>query len=291
LNAVAQLNVSTTHKTALVVGSNPQIVAQVSATLPNWQIESAANNCDALKLVEQRPFDLVLTGENTSAKVDVELLCAIRRVHPHTRLIILTTERTPADVIAAMRERTFSYFSTPFSSGAFAEMIRLATEEQCWDDGIEVISATPAWIRLAARCDKNTADRLLQFFHEIVDLPEAERDEVAGAFREMLLNAIEHGAQFDPRQYVEISYVRARHVVMCRVKDPGEGFSLEELQHTAIANPPEDPIRHQVHRDALGLRAGGFGMLMTQHLVDELIYSEKGNEVLLVKYVGKNSAL
>ena len=273
-----------------MVGTNPQIAARVSATLPDWQIESAANNCDALKLVEQRPFDLVLTGENTSAKVDVELLCKIRRVRPHTRLIILTNESTPADVIGAMRERAFSYFSTPFSSGAFTEMIRLATEQQCWDDGIEVISATPAWIRLAARCDKNTADRLLQFFHEMVDLPEAERDEVAAAFREMLLNAIEHGAQFDPGQYIEISYLRARHVVMCRVKDPGEGFSLEEIQHAAIANPPEDPIRHQAHRDALGLRPGGFGMLMTQHLVDELIYNEKGNEVLLIKYVGQCAA-
>jgi len=28
-----------------------------------------------------------------------------------------------------------------------------------------------------------------------------------------------------------------------------------------------------------------FGMLLTQRLVDELIYGEKGNEVVLVKYL------
>jgi anti-sigma regulatory factor (Ser/Thr protein kinase) len=125
----------------------------------------------------------------------------------------------------------------------------------------------------------------LQFLHEIVDLPGRERDDVAGAFREMLLNAIEHGGHFDPSQYVEISYVQARHVVMCRVKDPGQGFSLEEIQHAAFANPPDDPIRHQAFRDAKGLRPGGFGVLLTRHLVDELIYGEKGNEVLLIKYL------
>ena len=281
------------QKKALVVGSNPDVAAQISSALPNWKIERAPNNFDALKSVEARQFDLVLTDENTSGKSDVELLCQIRRVRPHIRMIILTNESTPADVIAAMREHAFSYFSTPFSPSTFAEIIRLATDGPSWDDGIEVLSATPAWIRLAARCDKKTADRLLQFFHEIVDLPKGEKDDVAAAFREMLLNAIEHGARFDPDQYVEISYIRGRHVVVCRVKDPGEGFSLEEIQHAAIANPPEDPIRHQAYRDALGLRPGGFGVLLTQHLVDELIYSEKGNEVLLIKYLddGRRSGL
>jgi len=281
------------QKNALLVGSNPDVAAQVSATLPSWKIECAASNFEALKSVKARQFDLVLTGESTSGKSDVELLCEIRRVRPHIRMIILTNESTPADVIAAMREHAFSYFSTPFSPSALADIIRLATEGPPWDDGIEVLSATPAWIRLAARCDKKTADRLLQFFHEIVDLPEGEKDDVAAAFREMLLNAIEHGARFDPSQYVEISYLRGRHVVMCRVKDPGEGFSLEEIQHAAIANPPEDPIRHQAYRDALGLRPGGFGVLLTQQLVDELIYGEKGNEVLLIKYLddGQRSSL
>lgn len=273
------------QKTVLVVGPDPEVAAQVAATLPSWNTERAANNLAALALVEARPFDLILTGENTSGKDDVELLRQIRRVRPHTRLIILASESTPEDVIASMRERAFSYFSKPFSPTSFAEMIRLATEGHCWDDGIEVLSATPAWIRLAARGDKKTADRLLQFFHEMIDLPGCEREDVAAAFREMLLNAIEHGARFDPHQYVEISYIRGRHIVMCRLKDPGEGFSLEEIQHAAIANPPDDPIRHQAYREARGLRPGGFGVLLARNLVDELIYGERGNEVLLVKYL------
>ena len=38
-------------------------------------------------------------------------------------------------------------------------------------------------------------------------------------------------------------------------------------------------------RAQMGLRPGGFGILMTRKLVDELIYSEAGNEVLLIKYL------
>jgi anti-sigma regulatory factor (Ser/Thr protein kinase) len=274
-----------TQKSALVVGPEPDLAAKVSANLPSWNVERAASNRAALEVVETRAFDLIVTGEDTSGKADVELLREIRRVWPHTRLIILTNESTPADVIDSIRERAFSYFTRPFSPSAFAEILRLATEEQCWDDGIEVISATPEWIQIAARCEKKTADRLIQFFREIIDLPESERDAVAYAFSEMLHNAIEHGGNFDPNQYVEISYVRAKHAVMCRIKDPGKGFSLEEIKHAAIANPPHDPLRHQAYRDAQGLRPGGFGMLITLSLVDEMIYGEQRNDVLLIKYL------
>ncbi|MGE5734601.1 MAG: ATP-binding protein [Acidobacteriota bacterium] len=272
-------------KTALVVGPDDEFAVAVANILSDWNIERAPSNAAALAMVELHPFDLVLTGENTSGKADVELLRRIRLVRPHTRLIILTTESTPVDVVASMRERAFSYFSRPFAQATFAEMVRLAAEGPCWDDGIEVVTATPEWVQLIARCDKKTADRLVQFFHEISDLPESERDSVATAFREMLLNAIEYGGHFDPSQYVEISYVRARHLLMCRVKDPGEGFSLDEIHHAAIANPPDNPIHHQVLRDEKGLRPGGFGLLLSRSLVDELIHSEKGNEVILVKYL------
>jgi anti-sigma regulatory factor (Ser/Thr protein kinase) len=161
----------------------------------------------------------------------------------------------------------------------------MAIEGPCWDDGIEVVSATPAWLSLFARCDRNTADRLLQFLHEVGELSEPERTDVGTAFREMLLNAIEHGGHFDPSQYVEISYLRARRMVTCRIKDPGQGFSLDEIPHAAVANPPDDPIRHMAYRETQGLRPGGFGVLLTRHLVDDLIYGEKGNEVLLIKYL------
>ena len=101
----------------------------------------------------------------------------------------------------------------------------------------------------------------------------------------MLINVIEHGGNFDPSQYVEVSYVRTRKSVMCRIKDPGQGFALEEIHHAAVNNPSYDPLRHISFREASGLRPGGYGVLLTKHLVDELMYSEKGNEVLLVQYL------
>jgi anti-sigma regulatory factor (Ser/Thr protein kinase) len=278
---------SSAQRNALFIDADPEVHAMLANILDPliWSVRHATDNKAALTLAGATHFDLILTSEKTSGKEDVDLLRRIRSIRPHTRLIILTEESTPADVIASMRERAFSYFSRPFSLASLADMVRIAAEGPCWDDGIEVVSARPDWIRLLARCDLKTADRLIQFMHEIADLPDPESDAVATAFREILMNAIEHGGHFRPDQYVEISYVRAKHMVMCRVKDPGEGFTLDEIEHAAFANPQDDPVRHISYRDAKGLRPGGYGVLLAQKLVDELIYDEKGNEVLLVKYL------
>jgi len=275
------------RKAAVVVDADRQVIGVLRCVLKcgEWDIVYVTDNATVLELGQNQPLDLIITGARTTGSEDVDLLHKIRRLQPHIRLIILTDESTPADVIASMREGAFSYFSRPFSNEALIEMVRMAVAEPAWDDGIEVISATPEWISVIVRCDTKTADRLVHFFQEISDLPDPEKGNVAMAFHELLLNAMEHGGKFDLEQYVEISYVRTRKMIMCRIKDPGKGFALEEIKHAAINNPSYDPILHALFREKQGLRPGGYGVLIAKHLVDELVYSEKGNEVLLVKYL------
>ena len=171
------------------------------------------------------------------------------------------------------------------STQAMEEVLQLAMESPAWDEAIEMLSGTDAWIRLSVRCDVSAANRLQQFVRAFLNLPEVDEDKVAIASREMLLNAMEHGGKFDPERRIEIAYLRARHVVLIRIKDPGEGFSLADNLDTAANNPQDDPLRHQRHREAQGLRPGGYGILLAKDLVDELFYGEKGNDVLLIKYI------
>ena len=110
------------------------------------------------------------------------------------------------------------------------------------------------------------------------------------AFREILLNAMEHGGGFNPKHYVEVEYVRAHRMVSCRISDPGPGFSFDEIPHAAVANPADDPIRHAGIRDQIGLRPGGFGILLAQKLVDKVIHGQYGNEVLLIKYLDESQS-
>ena len=275
---------------ALLIDSSPELNRMLNdlCDLHDWDILAAKDNQEALELSQSRPFDLIITSERTSSQQDIALLRRLRLVRPHTRLIILTDEFTPGDVLNSIRERAFSYFARPFSTEELAEVVRLAMTTPFWDDGIEILSATPDWVRLAVRCDLATADRLIHFYREASDLPEKETEQVATAFREILSNAIEHGGKFDASQHVEVSYIHTRRAVLCKVKDPGTGFSLEELKHSALANPPDEPFRHMAEREAQGIRPGGYGILMAKELVDDLLYNQQGNEVLLVKYLNRS---
>jgi anti-sigma regulatory factor (Ser/Thr protein kinase) len=116
-------------------------------------------------------------------------------------------------------------------------------------------------------------------------LPETARQEIMVALREILMNAMEHGAKFNPDQVVEVNAIRTARTMTFRVRDPGAGFRKEALPHAAAANPPGDLTAHLVQREQQGMRAGGYGMLLAAGTVDELLYNEIGNEVILIKYL------
>ena len=109
-------------RTALVVDADPQVEAIISAALDSrrWNVQHASDNIAALAVALSNPCELVITSEKTSGKEDVALLRKLRGVHPHTKLIILTDEATPSDVLASMREHAFSYFSKPLAYDSLA---------------------------------------------------------------------------------------------------------------------------------------------------------------------------
>jgi len=186
-----------------------------------------------------------------------------------------------------LRAHVFSCFTAPFDVPEIAEMIRRAVQDPDWKDGIHVVSARADWLSLRVDCRRLAAERLVQFLSELArDLPEVTRDELLAAFREIALNAMEHGAGFEPDQTIQVSAVRTKRAIVYYVKDPGPGFSLEHLPHAAVSNPADDPLAHAEKRVELGLRPGGFGLLIARKVVDEFLHSEKGNEVLLIKHTG-----
>jgi len=133
------------QRTALVGDSGPGINAVLDGVLSGegWGIRRVADNQAILSLAIANPFDLIVTASKSPGPEDIQLLRTIRGVRPHMRIIILTDEWTPGDVVAAMREHAFSYFSGPFEPTALAEMIRYAMASPCWDDGIEVFLRHP----------------------------------------------------------------------------------------------------------------------------------------------------
>jgi DNA-binding NarL/FixJ family response regulator len=271
----------------LVVDADPNVHHLLTGLLKreDRSIQDVYNGREALDWVRSVPYDLVVAGQGGNGFDGLTLLRRLREIRPETK-VILTGEQDPARVIGAIRAHAYSYFHKPLPEGPLGDMVQQALESSSWRDDIKLISARPDWITLDVRCKLEAAERMTHFLREVESaLPAQAREDIAVAFRELLLNAIEHGGGSDPGKRVRVSLVRTSRSLIVRIHDPGKGFSMDLLPHAAISNPDDAPIQHVEVRTQRGQRPGGFGILMTRNLVDELVYNQRGNEVLFVKYL------
>jgi len=121
-------------------------------------------------------------------------------------------------------------------------------------------------------------------------------------FREILINAIEHGnlgISFDEKtqeieagDYMEflikrqreerfqsrrvyVDYLINERSLMFRITDEGDGFDHKKF----IARADEDPY--------IAMLEHGRGIIMTRNVFDSVVYNEKGNQVILTKRIRK----
>lgn len=271
-------------KHLLAVGPVPwKALGVAPGDWPECKVHEAYSEADALRRLRARAFDVIVTHPQTSADRDLSLVREAREQQPGIRPIVIADELTPADIIEALRSDVFACFTMPVTGTDLREAIASALDAEDWTNGIKVLSALPDWIALRVACKRVTAERLTHFIAELTtDVPEDGRFQLVTAFREVLLNAMEHGAGFDPDKVVEVAAIRTATSIVYYFKDPGPGFNPKQLSNVATDT---DPIGHMAEREATGTRPGGFGLLMTSKLVDEVHFNEFGNEVFLVKHL------
>jgi len=248
-------------------------------------IRNAYGRGESLECLRSGPYDLVLAGQGRNGFDGLRLARQLHALQPNAKTIF-TGDPDPTRVIRAIRAHAYSYFHSPLPTLALSDMVQQALDSGSAPDDILVVSARPEWITLGIRCKMDAADRATQFFRELeTALPAQVREDAAAAFRELLLNAIEHGGKSDPHKRVRASLLHTPRSIIVHIADPGKGFSLDALPHAAISNPADSPIHHVEVRAEEGKRPGGFGILMTRNMVDELVYNQRGNAVLFVKYL------
>lgn len=249
----------------------------------------AMDGVEGLKLLGAEPFDLLLLDVWMPRMDGLAVLATLRSRRQKPRVVVMTSDDTPETLLRAVREQAFQYVQKPVESNALLSAVRDALETPDLPP-IEVISARPEWLELIVPCTREAAERIQPVMARLdATLTPEVREATAYAFRELLLNAIEWGGRLDPKRTVRIACLRSSRMLMYRIADPGPGFNIDQLPHAAIGQSPDEPIAHMQVREEKGLRPGGFGLLTVRAKVDELIYNEKRNEVLFVKYLDENS--
>lgn len=251
-----------------------------------YSVSMVSDGQAALKALRKKKFDLFFLDIWMPKMSGLDLLAQLEGETGMPKIVVMTSDKTSDTMLQVLRGRVYQFMAKPLDAENILELVRDGLASEPTAPPIEVLSAKPDWLELLVPCERSVVNRVRGFLMQLeADLPEEVRNNVGYAFRELLNNAIEWGGRLDPNQKVRISYIRTARMLMYRIDDPGPGFRIEELKHAAINDPEDDPLAHAKVREEIGLRPGGLGIFMTQSLVDELVYNEKRNEVVLVKYL------
>jgi DNA-binding response OmpR family regulator len=269
--------------TALIVEDHPEqadLVARI-LRLRDYLPILAENGETGLRMARERIPDVMLL-DLMLPDINGFDVCRRLRTDPATMLI-------PVVMLTALNDVQHRVHGFRVGANAYV------TKPYGVDDLFDAISAARAWrtsmeqraLQGEIHVELNSEITFLKDLNDFLmlvcqatPLLHEQVMQLRQAVMEMAHNAIEWGNLHQSDRLVNLTYRIYDDRLEIVVRDQGPGFDRTQLPHAAIA---DDPFTHLDVREKLGLRAGGFGLLICQGMVDEMGYNDIGNEVTLIK--------
>jgi DNA-binding response OmpR family regulator len=269
--------------TALIVEDHPEqaeLVARL-VRLRDYDPIVAEDGETALKLARERIPDVVLLDLMLP---DINGFDVCRRLRSDRAtmtipVVMLTALNDVQHRVHGFRVGANAYVTKPYGVDDLFDAIASA---QAWRESIHE-RALQGEIQVELNSEINFLKDLNDFLMMVCQSTPLSNEQVIQlrqAVMEMAQNAIEWGNLHETDRLVKITYRVYEDRLEIVVRDQGPGFDRTALPHAAVAG---DPFSHLDVREKLGLRAGGFGLLICQGMVDEMRYNDVGNEVTLIK--------
>ena len=272
------------HKSCILVVEDEPVMNELVAEIlqfHGFDVRCAFSGEQALKAVaEQRPdgvlLDIMLPGVS-GYEVCHQLKCA--RETNLLPVVMLTALDRRDDRVRGIRVGADAYVTKPFDPELLIDIL-VKTIERVRS---RMAHGLRGYLELSFQSD-------LEFLMEVNDLllglyaqsplTEKEIQEIRYCLLEMGKNAMEWGNRYQKDLLIHMEYTLSEKELELIIRDQGQGFDPNNLPHAAGSG---DPLAHTFVREKLGMRDGGFGILLSRSFMDEVRYSEKGNEVTLIK--------
>lgn len=222
--------------------------------------------------------------------VDGYSICETLKLDRETNLIpviMITALSDQEDKVHGLQVGANTYLTKPFTAETLNDAIQTALN---WLEDLKE-HGTQGEIRFHLQSDTHYLEELNHLLGSLFlfsGLNKQQIKQLTTAVRELGTNAIEWGHQRQSERIVTVDYRIDPEKITIDIKDTGPGFSPKNLPHAATH---DDPVSHMMVRETLGIREGGFGIMMSRGLVDEMAYNDKGNEVRLIKYFSPRDSL
>ncbi len=270
----------------LVVDDDPAARTLIRAMLTEeggYGVREASDGATALAELEAAPADLVLTDLQMPGMHGLKLLQEVRRLFPGTGVVVFSGMGTDGQGVECLQAGALDSLPKPFGRKDLLAAVRAALQRRRSSPGMDVRYEKAGWLELTADSDFETVERFRSFVQRLAEarVPEELLQDLRFAIDELGRNAVEWGNRGEKGKRVHFSYCLLEGKMMLKIEDEGAGFDPG-----AVPDPSSDPGGSLRKRRVEGKRAGGFGIHLVRKLMDEVIYNERGNVVIMTKYLG-----
>lgn len=254
--------------------------------LDNVTVESSVDGLAAFEkiLARSRPYDLIVTDISMPRMDGETLLRKLRDEKIPTPTIMLTAHGQDDIIVRCLRLGAADYLVKPVNLDDL--MTALNTALMSGENAslpINVEFSPSGWFEISGGSDYSVLYRYRRFLSLLgtFRLPERMAAEIRLVIEELGRNAIEWGNQHNLEKRVRFACRLLPGKIMILIEDEGPGFSPE-----AVPDPSTDPLGHVQRRQDSGKRMGGYGIHMVKGLMDKVVWNEKGNAIMAIKYLG-----
>ena len=280
------------------------LAGSIIQKMGDWKASFAENGVEALAMMQQNKYDIVLTDMLMPEMDGLQLVTAIRSKYPMVPVILMTAHGSEEIAIQALQKGAASYVPKKGLARDLADVLEqvLSASKSRLQDARLLSRMDLFETRFSLENDTGLIPPLVAHLEE--DLSRLKLCEPSGlvllgvAMHESLTNAMLHGnleldsalREDDEKQYYRLSvqrrtqapYSDRRVTVTVRfttkelsftIADQGKGFDPNTLPD------PTDPSN-------LG-KVSGRGLLLIQTFMDRVSHNAKGNEITMVKKTGK----
>lgn len=273
----------------LVVEDDPELRSLVGELLriEGYQADTVAEGAEAIaRAATDRPdaviLDLMLP-DMSGFEVCQEL--KFRRDTNLIPIVMLTAMADDRARRSGLRVGANGYLTKPFRPDDLLREVRRSLEHRRELGERRTHTSVEMHLDSDILQRQQLNDLLSELFMQ-TPLSEDQIGRIRLATLEMIENAAEWGNRRHKDLTVTIAYEVTDQWLKFVITDEGPGFNPQNLPHAA---QDSDPIAHMEIREKLGLRHGGFGILIARGMVDHFEYNERGNQVTLIKYFSTES--
>ena len=234
---------------------------------------------------------MILSTDAGNNPADLDQL--LKFAHAGFGIIVYGIDRGGKTALYCLTNGAMDFLRKPFQEKELLAVVGEAldrqspvTEKDRHSTG-NIIASSPVsgWVEITASSELEQLRRMQRFSDALFSLSLSKDvcEDLKMAMEEVGRNAVEWGNKFDPQKKVEISYCVFKDRIVLKFKDEGEGFKPD-----LSADPTLDPARHVQDRQDAGKRPGGYGIFLLQRLMDEVVFNEKGNIVVMTKFINQD---